>query len=218
MAERPVFIPLTTGKRLVSAAPVTFTWHSGMAPSQKKKNVAALHAAAAERGLKRLLEVSSKSEMEIGRRLSAFHLTVEVEGVPVPLECAFQAAKVFEHGGPFEDLLEREPREAKQDERLRTSGRIIGFRLAGQSFPTQPPTAFYDWLYCRALLPEREWLRRLSQIQGFTDIEFNPERSLNCQARACALFVALEARGLLDEAMGSFDRFRDLEAEAFALA
>jgi hypothetical protein len=55
-----------------------------------------------------------------------------------------------------------------------------------------------------------EWLKRLYNRVGFTDIEFNPERSLNCQARSFATFVALEKRGILDETIHSFDRFRSL--------
>jgi hypothetical protein len=66
---------------------------------------------------------------------------------------------------------------------------------------------FYDWLYLNAILPARSWLLRLSKMDGFTDIEFNPDRSVNCQAYSCALFVALEKRKMLDEAMASFSGF-----------
>ena len=38
-------------------------------------------------------------------------------------------------------------------------------------------------------------------FKAFTDIEFNPETSLNCQAWSCALYVALQNRGLLEDAM-----------------
>jgi hypothetical protein len=218
MAERPVFVPLPTGKRLVAEVPVTFVWHAGMAPSQKKKNVAELHTAAATtRGLLHLLEISSKSDREIGKRLSAFHQRVEVQGQSVPLECAFQGSKVFERGGPYTDILQMDPRDAKRDPRIKDSGRLLGFELAGTKYPKYPATVFYDWLYTRAIYPERQWLLRLNKMHGFTDIEFNPERSINCQARSCALFVALESRGLLDEAMGSFERFLEIELDAFAL-
>jgi hypothetical protein len=36
-------------------------------------------------------------------------------------------------------------------------------------------------------------LARLNKYVGFTDIEFNPSKSINCQARSCALFVSKEA-------------------------
>ena len=35
----------------------------------------------------------------------------------------------------------------------------------------------------------------LVEREAFTDIEFNPEKSLNCQARSCALYVALLKNG-----------------------
>ena len=211
MAERPVFVPLLKGTGFVSDVPVNFTWHRGMAPSQKRKNVAALHEAAASRGLCNLLEISSKSEREIGRRLSAFNLRVRYEGTLLPLESIYQGSKVFEHGGPHTDLYYMQPRDAKRDQRLRESGNLIGFKLEEREFELDPPTSFYDWLYATALFPERDWLRRLDKLDGFTDIEYNPERSVNCQARSCALFVALEQRQLLDDAMISFDRFAQVQ-------
>jgi hypothetical protein len=71
----------------------------------------------------------------------------------------------------------------------------------------EPKTAFYDWLYVSALFPQREYLAQLCQYAGFTDIEFNPDRSINCQARSCALFVALTKGQLMDEAMSSATSF-----------
>jgi hypothetical protein len=51
---------------------------------------------------------------------------------------------------------------------------------------------FYDWLYLSALYEHREGLRNhIFHYAGFTDIEFNPERSINCQARSCVLLVSL---------------------------
>jgi hypothetical protein len=215
MAERPVFVPISSGRRFVDEVPVSFKWHAGMNASQKRKNVAELHEAAQIRGLEHLLEISSKSDREIGRRLSAFHQKVRMsDGSVVKLECAFQASKVFENGGPYIDLLHAEPREAKSDPRLKQSGRLIRFEFDSQKFPLNPKSAFYDWLYANAIFPEREWLKRLEQLDGFTDIEFNPEKSVNCQARSCAFFVALEKRNLLDQAMLSFESFAEIQRGA----
>jgi hypothetical protein len=210
MTERPVFVPIAVGTQLVQEIPVDFQWNRGMAISQKKKNVAALHAAAASKGLTPLLEVSSKSDHEVGRRLSAFSLKVTLNGIETTVESAFQGSKIFENGGPFSDLYSAPSRDARKDPRLQSSGRLLGFRVDKQDFPLSPTTAFYDWLYLNALTPHRAWLVRLQQFAGFTDIEFNPGRSLNCQARSCATFVALEKRGLLDKAMSSFNEFTDL--------
>lgn len=208
MAERPVFIPSHKVGRLVEETSVSFLWHKGMAPSQKKKNVIELHTAAAKCGLKPLLEVSSKSEEKLGQRLSAFNLLVELdEGGAISLECAFQGSKVFENGGPYTDLFGAESRDAKRDERLSSSGKLIGFRFEGQDFPLVPKTVFYDWIYIKSLYPHREFLHRLHHYAGFTDIEFNPEKSINCQARSCATFVALDRLELLDECARSSERF-----------
>ena len=211
MAERPVFVPAGTGSQLVHEIPVHFTWHPGMAPSQKKKNIVALHESAAKQGLSPLLEISSKSEREVGRRLSAFHLKLDVNGSPATVECIYQGSKVFERGGPYSDLYFSESRTAKRDLRLKESGRLIGFRFEDREYPLSPTTAFYDWLYMRALFPHREWLKRVENAcLGFTDIEFNPETSLNCQARSFATYIALHKRGLLNDAVRSFDAFKGI--------
>jgi hypothetical protein len=210
MAERPVFVPVEKGSRLVDEIPIAFSWNPGMAPSQKKKNVVALHETAATRGLKPLLEISSKSEDEVGQRLSAFSLSIEIDGKKTTIESAYQGSKVFEHGGPYCDLYGADSRAAKKDNRLKESGHLTGFRFQGRDYPLSPTTVFYDWLYITALYPHREWLKRLHKCAGFTDIEFNPERSLNCQARSFATFIALEKRGLLEKAVRSFEIFRSL--------
>src|SRR5580700_3583012 len=99
MAERPIFIPCKDATGMVKEISFSIPWHSGFAPIQKKRNIAALHAAAAEAGYEPLLEVSSKSEEKAGRHLSAFHLKVHTKNVgDIPLECAFQGSKVFERG------------------------------------------------------------------------------------------------------------------------
>jgi len=185
-----------------------FEWSPGFAPVQKRKNVKALHAAAAAEGYAPLLEVSSKSEEKLGQRLSAFSLEVSTRnhGV-IPLECAFQGSKVFEHGGPYTDLYSAGSREAKKDPRIRESGRLIGFKFEGADFSTEPKTAFYDWLYIGALFAHRDSLTQLKAYAGFTDIEFNPARSINCQARSCALFVAMMGRGILGDALRSPGEF-----------
>ena len=48
---------------------------------------------------------------------------------------------------------------------------------------------------------------KLYGYAGFTDIEFNPRRSINCQARSAALFLSLMKRGALDAALQSPSSF-----------
>ena len=215
MAERPVFLPSSPDEsRLVEERSFAFEWHPGFSATQKKRNVAALHRAAARSGCDPLLEISTKSDEELGRRLSAFYLKVESTTLgKIPLECAFQGSKVFECGGPYTDLYRVDARTAKRDRRIATSGRLLRFDFEGAIFGCEPKTAFYDWLYLNAVFPHREWLRRLFRYRGFTDIEFNPSRSINCQARSCALFVALMWREQLERSLSSKSTFLQLLAE-----
>lgn len=130
------------------------------------------------------------------------------------MECVYQGSKVFERGGPYVDLYWKTSREAKRDQRLRESGKLIGFKFDVETYPTSPATVFYDWLYFKALYPYREWLERRAEWVGFTDIEFNPERSLNCQARSFAAFIALQKPNQLDEAVSSFQNFKSIMQSA----
>lgn len=213
MAKRPIFIPYSEGLRFVREVSLEFKWNPGFAPVQKKKNVSALHEAAKNNGFSKLLEVSTKSEEKLGQRLSAFNMPIELEdGSTITIESAFQGSKIFEKGGPYTDIYEKTPWEAKKDDRLRSSGNIIGFNFGGFDIPSEPKTAFYDWLYATALAPHREFLERLDSYDGFTDIEFNPEKSINCQARSCALFVSLVRKGLLEEAISSPSKFIEVVA------
>jgi hypothetical protein len=207
MAERPVFIPTTESEGYVKRIDFDIPWAGGFAEVQKKKNIRSLHGAAGEAGYSPLLEVSSKSDEVAGRHLSAFHLRVLTKQGDMPLESAFQGSKVFEHGGPYKDLYEFEPRQAKRDQRLRESGSLVGFHLDGFDFPLKPATVFYDWLYLTAIFPHRAWLKNRvdgeMSYAGFTDIEFNPSKSLNCQAKSCALFVSLMRERKLEQYLRS---------------
>ena len=207
MATRPIFLPAPGRWPYVKLVDVEFKWHAGFAKAQAQKSIRSLHEAARARGHAPLLEISSKSPDQLGIDLSAFNLTLSHRGHSMSVECAFQGSKEFEHGGPYHDLYAVSSREARQDERLRSSGKLIAFRLLDEEFPTQPVTAFYDWLYISALIQNPELARRLEKYAGFTDIAFNPERSWNCQARSAALYVSLEQMAMLDKAMTSIDDF-----------
>ncbi len=207
MANRPIFIPLFKRDHFVAEIYFDFKWNPGFAPVQKKKNVIALHDVAHKRGYVPLLEVSSKSEEMLGQRLSAFSLQIETSVGEISIESAFQGSKVFEHGGPYVDLYKKTSREAKKDERIKNSGKLVEFNFMGTKWDIVPKTAFYDWLYIKALYPHREYLKKLFNYKGFTDIEFNPKKSINCQARTCALLVSLIKLELLDKAISSQSEF-----------
>lgn len=204
MAKRPVFVPRIKGPALVTTHYVEFQWFPGMAISQAQKSIASLHEATRQQlQIQRVLEISSKSVQQIGVRLSAFNLMIKTAryGHEFSVECAYQSSKVFEHGGPFPDLLEKRSADAKRDPRLNEHGRLVKFRFFGVDWDVEPRTAFYDWLYINALHRQSELAEEVVGFEAFTDIAFNPERSLNCQAYSAALYVSLHSRGLLTEAL-----------------
>ena len=206
MAKRPIYLSRPHLPELVSAVSVDFEWHPGFAIVQKQKSIRSLHDAVRDQGIieGNMLEISSKSPEALGRSLSAFSLTLKNENWPsCSVECAFQGSKVFERGGPFSDLYLASSREAKKDARLTNSGILVRFSLAGEDWPINPRTYFYDWLYINALVQNQELAEGLIDYKGFTDIEFNPAKSINCQAHSAALYVALKKSGKLESVLAS---------------
>ena len=213
MAERPIYIPRYESELLVETKYIEFEWFPGLAPIQKQKSIKSLHQSAKESGICRHpLEVSSKSIEALGVELSAFNLRVKTEkhNREFTVESAYQSSKVFQNGGPYKDLLYGPSLAAKKDPRLKDSGAIIGFEFFGTTWNLEPRTAFYDWLYINALRKNPNAVEELDGFDGFTDIEFNPKKSLNCQAYSVALFKSLKGRGLLADALTSKEAFLDV--------
>ncbi len=213
MAERPVYIPVFDDDVLVETRYVEFQWFPGLSVSQKQKSIDALHVSARDKlKVDSVLEISSKSRDDMGVALSAFNLMISspVSGRAYSVENAFQAAKVFERGGPYVDLLGKTSREAKKDRRLQESGRLVKFISNGREWPLQPTTLFYDWLYINALHRQQELAEQVAGYRAFTDIEFNPKRSINCQAYSVALYISLRERGIISETIGSAEVFKEL--------
>jgi len=206
MASRPVFIPVVEqGVPQVITKSVEFEWFPGLAVSQKQKSIKSLHKAFGE---KRCLEVSTKSEQNLGCQLSAFNLSIKTNsGKKIPLESAFQSAKVFAGGGPFTDIQNLSAKEAKREPRLTESGELIAFEFNNKRFPLIPRTYFYDWLYINTLFQYPDLVGQVKSYDAFTDIEFNPKKSVNCQAYSCALLVALLRAGKLESALKSKESF-----------
>ncbi len=90
------------------------------------------------------------------------------------------------------------PRQAKKDERLTTSGELIGYDYFGVEWSLEPLTAFYDWLYLNAFKQNSQLHREVMRYQAFTDREVNPKKSIHCAAYSLAMFVVLNKRRLLD--------------------
>ena len=66
---------------------------------------------------------------------------------------------------------------------------VLGAELS--VFRLEPRTFFYDWLYVSALAGHLELVNELERRAAFTDIEFNPKRSINFQAHSVALFQGI---------------------------
>ena len=176
---------------------VTFDGVSGFAKSRAPVNVARLHDIVKRSfKLNDVLEVSSASPDALGVSLSAFNLK-NAQGDTV--EALFQASKKFAHGGPYTDLLGAKCGKAKKDERLRNSGPLVAFvgPYSGREYPLKPITAYYDFLYIRTLLENGVLCQEIidRNLGVFSDIYFNPEKSLNCQAEACAIFSGIMSAG-----------------------
>ena len=183
MAKRPAFF-VHQGK--VVSEIYSFEWYSGFAVSQKQKSIKSLHNAIRKADVNaKPLEISTKSLENIGIKLSAFNLQID----NYTLENIFQSAKVFENGGPYLDLLDLSPKEAKRDERLHNSGSLKAFRYQNEDFPLIPKTVFYDFIYITAIKKSltAEEINTILQYNYFTDIEFNPVKSINTQAKAAAI-------------------------------
>jgi len=177
----------------------SFEWFPGFSLSQKQKSVESLHDAVRKAdAAAKPLEVSTKSRESLGIKLSAFNLKWN----GYTLENIFQSAKVFEMGGPYLELLEVSPKEAKRDERLKNSGPLRAFRYQNEDFPLLPKTVFYDYIYLAAVkesLTEDE-IKAVSDYNYFTDIEFNPTKSINTQAKTAAMIkLIMDECGVLPD-------------------
>ena len=210
MASRPVF-KATAEFPYVQVIPTEFVYYPGFALKQAQKSIDSLHRAYVEthsEDADKILEVSTKSESALGHALSAFNLQYRMrDGMEYPLECVFQSGKCFEGNRQYKDLLQVSPRDAKRDARLKESGKLIGFELEGRNFPLVPRTLFYDFIYITALMQHEQIADAVKTYSAFTDIAFNPAKSINCQARAVALFVGLSRAEMLNEVMEDADTF-----------
>lgn len=189
-----------------------------------------------------ILEISTASRSyELGQALSALNLLFEDEttGTVRSVENWFQASKVFEKDGivygPYRELLnvqkpnryvnaflDKKIADQYEDDQLFQAiqcdiagSSLLRFSLGGVDYPIVPRSAFYDYLYVRALsqVQNSSLADELVGYRVFTDIMFNPgtgkKKKYNTQARSCAIFASLSNRGVLQNAIESFSAFLD---------
>ncbi len=193
MANRPMYIIGYSKELPVEQINIDFKWFAGMSISQKQKSICSLHDSFLKQySIYKCLEISSKSMDKLGIALSAFNLSFELKNTRISVECAFQGSKVFTNGGPYIDLYSKSSREAKKDERIRNSGSLEKFiSLSKEEWPLSPKTLFYDWIYLNALHSNQDLVQQLLLYNAFSDIEFNPKKSINSQAYSVALYLYL---------------------------
>jgi hypothetical protein len=199
MARRPVFEPILDKPPYHKTSYIDFEWYPGFAITQKRKSIQSLHDAFLSKFNQKgkVLEISTKSEDPLGAQLSAFRLSITSSGrKKLTLEESYQRGKVFKDG--------YKPRDEDDLKQIRTENRrhtISGFIFNGLSFPTHPESLFYDWLYWFYLMENPQLIQDLikGNFLAFSDIEFNPKKSISTQARSIAIFVSLYKNGYLND-------------------
>lgn len=207
MATRPIFHSLSHFP-FCEIINTDFIYHSGFSVSQKQKCINSLHESYSKQFAQRkIIDISSKSTSSLGAELSAFNLMIPTKKHTFSVECAFQSSKVFEKGGPYTDLILKTSKEAKKDPRLKESGKLIAFKYFKTEYPLEPKDYFYNWIYINALHLNKELANKILEYDSFSDIEFNPQKSINCQAKAAAIYVGLSNAGKIDNALESHEHF-----------
>ena len=165
---RPIFISTGDIESPFSKEDISFEWVKGMSYSQKCKRRDSLASEIAKLyDIKRWLEISTKSDKDIGVKLSAKNLVLKTSTGSNTVENIYQKAKYF------------------------YKGEIVGFKYNDCVFENEPTGMFYDYIYIYAILQNKELIKDLVQYDIFSDIEFNPKKSINTQARAAAIFKTL---------------------------
>lgn len=194
---------------------IEFKWFPGFSKEQKQKSIKDLHIEFKKKYTDySLLEVSSKSTKEIGIIASAFNLKVNTKkGNLFTVEQLFQSSKVYKKAGDHHHLLTKGYSSKEMKKLLGQvdfNDYLIKFNCFNQDFPLEPKNLFYNWLYVNALKQNSDIADEIIKYDAFTDIEFNPKRSYNCQAEACSIFVSLYKNSYLNQALKNITEFKKI--------
>ena len=208
MAYRPVFYGDAFGYKKHM---IDFEFFTGFSLSQKQKSIQSLHNSIIRNFPgRKILEVSSKSLDEIGRQASAFNLNVILKsGKEFSVEQIFQGSKKFRWSGSQLHLIDQMTSKElkKYIGELHQVDELVSFESFGQIFPLKPQTFFYNWLYINSLHKNQFLANQIINYDTFTDIEFKQNKSKNCQAEACSIYVYLYKSNMLDYALSSKENF-----------
>ena len=186
MAIRPIYISTNIPEKPFIKRDIEFVWVSGTSKQQKYKRRDSLHLSISKKyDINKVLEVSTKSNIDLGVKLSAYNLTVKFpSGKEIIVEDVYQDGKVFDE-----------------------FGKIVEFKYGNIVFEKDPFGMYYDYIYMLGLYCHKEYHEELSKYDIFTDIEFNPKASLNTQARAAAIWNTLYRNNMID-IIASRDEFK----------
>lgn len=172
MAIRPIYISTNDINKPFIKKDITFDWVKGMSYSQKCKRRDSLHKAISNLeiyDINKVLEISTKSDKEIGVNLSALNLNIDLKnGKRKTVEDIYQASKVLDE-----------------------NKKIIEFKFGSTIFEKDPYSMYYDYLYMVGIYCNQNYWKELNNYNIFTDIEFNPNKQRNTQARAAAIWNTL---------------------------
>ncbi|TPR13083.1 DarT1-associated NADAR antitoxin family protein [Apilactobacillus timberlakei] len=218
MANRPVFY--VNKKNKIETIYCNFRWFPGFSYIQKNKSINSLSSAFRNKKNIDSLEVSSSSSSETGINASAFNLVLDTKQGFYTVEQLFQAGKDFYRNGEQSYILNNNSIDDIYNKRLKNklsknakysvkilnnNDYIIGFKLFNKKFPNYPRDFYYNWIYCCALNQnvnnQIELSKQIVKYDAFTDINFNPQKSINCQAKACAIFTSLYRSNFLFKAL-----------------
>ena len=202
VAFRPVFIS-TFDDELVNIDSIEFEWMKGRDPLTKKNNSKSLIKSFYKKYNYKPLEVSTKSDNALGMLLSAFNLTLKTPVGHIPVECAYQGSKKYMEIGKREEFYKTNPVNIKKIIKKENIDKysIQSFDFFGDIWNIEPKEAFYSWLYLKGLGDNKSIEKELIKFKAFIDIEFNPKKSINCQARACAMYVSLKKMNIFEHAL-----------------
>ncbi len=190
MAIRPIYISTNIPEKPFIKKDIEFDWVKGLSYSQKCKRRDSLHEAIVKTKLypiDKILEISTKSNIGLGINLSALNLTVKFNsGNEIPVESIYQASKVFNKN--YE---------------------VTKFKYGNSEFEKDPYSMYYDYIYMLGLYSHKEYHDELNNYDIFTDIEFNPKKQLNTQARAVAIWNTLYRNNMtgIIESQDEFKRY-----------
>ena len=78
-----------------------------------------------------------------------------------------------------------------QTSKVYVDNHIVKFKFRSTEFENNPYGMYYDYLYMVALYQNQEYHELIKNYYLFTDLFFNPNKSINTQARAIAIFKTL---------------------------